>query len=106
MLWESLEKLMALPDETVVYCGHEYTKSNARFALTIEPANGDLIIRSREIDALRDAGKPTVPTTIGLERRTNPFVRVDEPAVRDLLGMPDASPAEVFGEIRTRKDNF
>ena len=106
MMWNSLEKLMALPDDTAVYCGHEYTQSNARFALTIEPANGELIIRAREIDALRAAGKPTLPTTIGLERRTNPFVRVDEPAVRDLLEMPDASAAEVFGEIRTRKDNF
>jgi hydroxyacylglutathione hydrolase len=106
MMWNSLEKLMALPDETVVYCGHEYTKSNARFALTIEPANGALIIRAREIDALRSEGKPTLPTSIGLERRTNPFVRVDEPAVRDLLEMPDASRAEVFGAIRTRKDNF
>jgi len=106
MMWNSLSKLMALPDDTAVYCGHEYTQSNARFALTIEPANSDLILRAREIDALRAAGKPTLPTSIGLERRTNPFVRVDEPAVRDLLGMPDASQAEVFAEIRTRKDNF
>ena len=106
MMWNSLEKLMALPDDTAVYVGHEYTQSNARFALTIEPANSDLIIRAREVDALRAAGKATLPTTIGLEKRTNPFLRVDEPAVRDLLDMPDARPAEVFGEIRTRKDNF
>ncbi len=106
MMWSSLEKLLALPDETVIYCGHEYTQSNARFALTIEPANSSLIARSREVDELRAAGKPTLPTSIGLEKRTNPFLRVDEPAVRDLLGMPDASAAEVFGEIRTRKDNF
>jgi hydroxyacylglutathione hydrolase len=106
MMWNSLEKLMALPDDTTVYCGHEYTQSNARFALTIEPANSDLILRAREIDALRAEGKSTLPTTIAIEKRTNPFLRVDEPAVRDLLGMPDATPAEVFGEIRTRKDNF
>ncbi len=106
MMWNSLEKLLALPDDTVVYCGHEYTKSNARFALTIEPANSDLILRAREVDALRAEDKATLPTTIGLEKKTNPFLRVDEPAVRDLLGMPDASRAEVFGEIRTRKDNF
>jgi len=106
MMWASLEKLLALPDDTVVYCGHEYTKSNARFALTIEPANSNLIVRAREVDELRSADKPTLPTTIGLEKRTNPFLRVDEPAVRDILGMPDASRAEVFGAIRTRKDNF
>jgi len=106
MMWNSLEKLLALPDDTTIYCGHEYTQSNARFALTIEPANSDLILRAREIDALRSEGKATLPTTIALEKRTNPFLRVDEPAVRDLLGMPDATRAEVFGEIRTRKDNF
>lgn len=106
MMWNSLEKLMALPDDTTIYCGHEYTQSNARFALTIEPANSDLILRAREIDALRAEGKSTLPTTMALEKRTNPFLRVDEPAVRDLLGMPEATRAEVFGEIRTRKDNF
>ncbi len=77
-----------------------------RFALTIEPANSELILQAREVDALRAEGKPTLPTTMALEKRTNPFLRVDEPAVRDLLGMPDAPRAEVFGEIRTRKDNF
>jgi len=106
MMWNSLTKLLALPDDTAIYCGHEYTQANARFALTIEPANGNLIIRAREVDELRAAGKPTLPTTIGLEKRTNPFLRVDEPAVRDLLDMQNASPAEVFGAIRTRKDNF
>jgi hydroxyacylglutathione hydrolase len=106
MMWSSLEKLLALPDDTAVYVGHEYTQANARFALTIEPANSNLIVRAREVDELRAAGKATLPTTIALEKRTNPFLRVDEPAVRDLLGMPDASRAEVFGEIRTRKDNF
>ncbi len=106
MMWNSLEKLLALPDDTAIYCGHEYTASNARFALTIEPANSDLILRAREVEALRAEGKPTLPTTMALEKRTNPFLRVDEPAVRDLLEMPDASAAEVFGEIRSRKDNF
>lgn len=107
MMWNSLEKLMAaLPDDTTIYCGHEYTQANARFSLTIEPANSNLILRAREIDELRAAGKATLPTTMALEKQTNPFLRVDEPAVRDLLEMPDASPAAVFGEIRTRKDNF
>ena len=106
MMWDSLTKLMALPDDTVVYCGHEYTQANARFALTIEPANSELILRAREVDELRAAGKATLPTAMGLEKRTNPFLRVNEPAVRDLLDMQNASPAEVFGAIRTRKDNF
>jgi hydroxyacylglutathione hydrolase len=106
MMWGSLEKLLALPDDTSVYVGHEYTQANARFALTIEPSNPDLVVRAGEVDALRADNKPTLPTTIGLEKRTNPFLRVDAPAVRDLLGMPDAPAADVFGEIRTRKDNF
>jgi hydroxyacylglutathione hydrolase len=106
MMWGSLEKLLALPDDTTVYVGHEYTQANASFALTIEPSNPDLVARAGEVDALRADDKPTLPTTIGLEKRTNPFLRVDAPAVRELLGMPDAPAADVFGEIRTRKDNF
>ena len=106
MMWSSLEKLLALPDDTAVYVGHEYTQANARFALTIEPSNPDLVARAGEIDALRADSKSTLPTTIGLEKRTNPFLRVDVPAVRELLGMPDAAAVDVFGEIRTRKDNF
>jgi hydroxyacylglutathione hydrolase len=106
MMWNSLEKLLKLPDDTTLYVGHEYTQANARFALTIEPANSNLILRAREVDELRAAGKATLPTTLGLEKKTNPFLRVNEPAVRDLLGMADAEPAEVFGAIRTRKDNF
>ena len=106
MMWGSLEKLLALPDDTTVYVGHEYTQANARFALTIDPSNPDLVARSGEVDALRAGNKSTLPTTIGLEKRTNPFLRVDSPAVRERLGMPAASAADVFGEIRTRKDNF
>ena len=106
MMWGSLEKLLALPDETTVYVGHEYTQANAKFALTIDPSNPDLVARAGEVDALRAGNKPTLPTTIGLEKRTNPFLRVDSPAVRERLGMPAASSADVFGEIRTRKDNF
>lgn len=106
MMWESLQKLMALPDDTTIYCGHEYTQANARFALTIEPDNADLVARAAEIDALRAQGKPTLPTTIALERATNPFVRVDEPGIRQRLGLENASQADVFAEIRKRKDNF
>ena len=106
MMWGSLEKLMRLPDDTAIYCGHEYTAANARFALTIEPGNADLVARAAEVTRLRAAGKPTLPTTIGLEKKTNPFLRVNEPAIRASLGMEKATPAQVFGEIRTRKDHF
>ena len=106
MMWASLEALMALPDETKVYCGHEYTQANARFALTIEPENADLVARAKEVDALRAAGRPTLPTTIGQEKRTNPFLRAGEPGIARNLGMDGAAPAEVFAEIRKRKDHF
>jgi len=105
-MWHSLGKLRALPEDTRVYCGHEYTQSNARFALTIEPDNADLRARAGEIAALRAEGRPTIPTTLGLERRTNPFLRADEPSVQRSLGMDGAAPASVFAEIRKRKDSF
>lgn len=103
---ESLEKLKALPPETIVYCGHEYTQSNARFALTIDPDNALLRERAREIDALRQQGLPTLPTTIAIELATNPFLRTGDPTIRQNLGMAEASNAEVFAEIRKRKDAF
>lgn len=105
-MWASLQKLAALPDETVVYFGHEYTLSNARFALTIDPENTRLRDRVAEIEAIRAEGRFTIPTTIGLEKETNPFLRATDPAIRRLLGMEDASNEDVFGEIRKRKDNF
>ena len=97
--WESLQRLMALPDSTVVYCAHEYTTANARFAVTIEPSNPALLERVQDIEAARKKDLPTVPTTIGLERRTNPFVR---PApVRSALALDDTTPdVEVFAEVR------
>ena len=105
-MWGSLDKLMALPDETVVYCSHEYTKANADFALSIDPGNAALVERAGEIAKLRAANKPTVPTTIGLERATNPFVRPQDTAIRSLLDLESASNEDVFAEIRRRKDNF
>lgn len=105
-MWNSLSKLMALPDETIVYCSHEYTKANAEFALSVDPGNSALIERAAQISELRAADKPTIPTTIGLERETNPFVRPADASMRDLLGMPSADDAAVFAEIRKRKDNF
>lgn len=106
VMYESLKKLAALPLDTVVYCGHEYTQSNARFALTIDPTNSALKERAAEIDKLRADGKPTLPTTIGSELATNPFLRWHDPVIRKNLGMENASDAEVFAEIRKRKDNF
>ena len=105
-MWNSLQKLMALPEDTVVYSGHEYTTANGNFALTIEPDNPALISRIRDVAAKRAGGTPTVPSLLSLELETNPFLRADHPAVRANLGMTGANAADVFAEIRTRKDNF
>ena len=105
-MWQSLSKLMQMPDETRIYCAHEYTQANARFALTVEPQNAALVERASEIDALRARGAPTVPSTMGVEKATNPFLR---PTSRDLqatLNMEGADPVSVFAETRRRKDAF
>lgn len=101
---DSLRKLAALPADTRIYCGHEYTLSNGRFALTIEPDNTVLQKRMVEIEALRKAGKPTVPTTIAAELATNPFLRAHVPAIQSRLGMAGAPTWQVFAEIRDRKN--
>lgn len=106
VMFESLKKLAALPVDTTIYCGHEYTLSNARFALTVDPDNEALRARAGKVEALRAAGKPTLPTTIAEELATNPFLRWADPAIRKHLGMQEASDVEVFAEIRKRKDNF
>ena len=106
MMWASLSKLMALPDETRIYCGHEYTESNGRFALTLEPGNRVLQTRMEEVRAARARKDPTVPATLGLEKQTNPFLRPDVPEIRKSLGMEKADTVSVFGEIRARKDKF
>ena len=106
MMYESLRKLAALPADTTVYFGHEYTEANARFALTIDPSNPVLKARAEKIMALRADGKPTLPTTIGDELATNPYLRAHNSAIRHTLGMEDATDGEVFAEIRKRKDNF
>jgi len=105
-MWDSLSKFRKLPDETRVYCAHEYTQDNARFAATIEPTNAALNSRIDEIKALRAAGKPTVPSNIGIEKATNPFLRPAETQVQKTLGMVGKDPVDVFAEIRYRKDNF
>jgi hydroxyacylglutathione hydrolase len=105
-MWTSLQKLMAMPDDTILYCAHEYTQSNAAFALSVEPQNTDLVERSRQIDTLRAAGKPTVPSTLALEKKTNPFLRPTSKDLQETIGMLGASTVEVFAETRKRKDNF
>jgi len=105
-MWDSLQKLMKLPDDTRIYCGHEYTQSNARFALSVEPDNAALREFAAEIDRLRAEDKPTIPSTMGREKQTNPFLRPMSPEIRNVLGMKDADDADVFAEIRKRKDSF
>jgi hydroxyacylglutathione hydrolase len=106
MMWSSLSKLAKLPDGTRIYCGHEYTLSNGRFALTLEPGNAALKARFADVEAARAKGQPTVPSTIGLEKQTNPFMRPASAELRKTLGMESASDVDVFGETRKRKDNF
>ena len=106
MMWESLNKLRALPDDTEVYCGHEYTLSNGRFAVTVDPDNQTLADRLNEVEALRAGDLPTLPTTIGLEKRTNPFLRADRPELAAAVGLPASDAVAVFAEIRARKDRF
>jgi hydroxyacylglutathione hydrolase len=106
MMWSSLRKLMTLPDATKIYCGHEYTLSNGKFALTLEPKNAALQARMKEVEALRAKNEPTIPSTLGLEKQTNPFLRPNSPEIRVTLGMQDADDVSVFAEIRKRKDSF
>src|SRR3984885_9192719 len=104
MMWDSLLKLRALPDDFRLYCGHEYTASNIKFALTIEPDNATLKARAEEVKRLREANKPTIPTLLGEEKKANVFLRADEPSVAASVRMKDRSAAEVFGELRERKN--
>ena len=106
MMWASLSKLKTLPDATRIFCGHEYTLNNGRFALTLEPKNTDLVSRMREVEAARARNAPTIPSTLGLEKKTNPFLRPDSVEIRRTLGMAGADDVAVFGEMRKRKDSF
>jgi hydroxyacylglutathione hydrolase len=105
-MWASLSTLARLPADTRVYCGHEYTQSNGRFALTLEPGNADLVARMKQVDELRNQGLPTIPSTIGLELKTNPFLRPDSPELRQAMSMESANVIDVFAETRRRKDVF
>ncbi len=104
--WTNLQKLKTLSADTIICSGHEYTQNNARFAQTLDPHNSDLISRIAGINAARTANQPTVPSSLELELRTNPFLRADDPALKAQLGMQNAPAADVFAEIRGRKDRF
>ncbi len=106
MMWNSLLKLRALPDDTRFYCGHEYTDANIRFAKTIEPGNKALAARADEVAKLAAAGQPTIPATIGAEKAANPFLRADNAEVAQSLGLGGAPAWKVFAEIRERKNRF
>jgi hydroxyacylglutathione hydrolase len=106
MMWQSLLKLRALPDETKFFCGHEYTQSNIRFAKTIEPNNKALAARAEEVARLIGAGQPTIPATIGAEKTENPFLRADVPEVAKAVGLAGSPAWKVFAEIRERKNRF
>lgn len=103
-MWSGIAKVAKLPPDTMLYCGHEYTVSNAKFALTIEPGNAALQERAKAVEALRAEGKPTLPTRLADELATNPFIRVDSAEIRANLGMTNAEDWQVFGEVRERKN--
>lgn len=105
-MWDSLQKLRALPPDTLVCSGHEYTAANAAFARTIDPENSALISRTEAVDAARSRGEPTVPSLLSDEIATNPFLRADDPELARSIGLGGADPVEVFAEIRARKDRF
>jgi len=105
-MWRSLDKFRALPDTTRVYCAHEYTQANARFAVTVDPENAALAARVGEIDRLRAEGRPTVPSTIAEELATHPFMRADDDGIAATVGLTGADPVAIFAEVRGRKDRF
>jgi hydroxyacylglutathione hydrolase len=104
MMWDSLLKLKALPDDFKLYCGHEYTAANVKFALSVDSDNAALKARAAEVTRLRGENKPTIPSLLGEEKKTNIFLRADDPSVAVKLHMKGASAAEVFGELRERKN--
>lgn len=105
-MYRSVSQFKAFPPQTRIYCGHEYTQSNARFALSVEPGNTALQQRAAEVDRLRADGQMTCPSTIGEELRANPFLRTDSAEIRTTLGLEQAGDAEVFAALRRRKDGF
>jgi hydroxyacylglutathione hydrolase len=105
-MWASMQKLRALPDATQVYCAHEYSQSNARFALSVDPQNPTLQALSAEISERRRQGLPTVPGHLGTEKQANPFLRSDALAASAFPHLANATGAEQFAAMRSAKDNF
>lgn len=105
-MWDSLLKLASLPNDTLVYCGHDYTVEDLEFAMSIEPDNQAVRQRLRQVIRMQEAGKPSVPSTIAQEKMTNPFLRSDTPEVKKALKMSNARAVDVFAELRRRKDFF
>ena len=106
VMWHSLAKVATLPADTTIYCGHEYTLANAKFALSVDPGNAALKARAEKVLAARAAGQATLPTTMAEELATNPFLRAERADLKARLGLSGADAAAVFAELRTRKDNF
>lgn len=106
VFWASILKLRGLPEETMMFCAHEYTRANADFALSVDPNNAQLLARSDEIDRLRADGLPTVPVILADELPINPFLRADDTAFASSMGKAGAAAHEVFAEVRSRKDRF
>jgi hydroxyacylglutathione hydrolase len=106
MMWDSLKKLRALPGSTRLFCGHEYTLANIRFAQTVEPKNAALIARAAEASAQVKQHVPTIPTTVDSEMAANPFLRADDPEVAAAVGLAGKPAAQVFAEVRARKNKF
>ncbi|MFY9288361.1 MAG: hydroxyacylglutathione hydrolase [Alphaproteobacteria bacterium] len=110
-MWASLSALRSLPDDTLIYCGHEYTEANAKFALAIDKNNTALQARAKQVEHLRKEGKPTLPSNMATEKATNPFLRVDNPEFQQILtkkglASQGTDPAAVFGGLRAAKDKF
>jgi hydroxyacylglutathione hydrolase len=105
-MWRSLQKILSWPDDTKIYCAHEYTLANAEFALTVEPENMALVGRAREVAQLRRQGKPTIPTLLGIEKQTNPFLRPGSAGLRRTIGLDVADDVAVFARTRELKDRF
>ena len=105
-MWNSLQKIIRWPDDTRIYCAHEYTQNNCRFAMTVEPGNQDLINRSIDIDKLRASNKFTVPTVLDIEKKTNPFLRPDSKNIQETINMKGKPLVDVFARIRELKDQF
>lgn len=106
VLWNSLKRIRDLPDDTIFYCAHEYTEANGRFAVTVDPENPALKDHMADVVRLRGKGEATVPGLLGREKRSNPFLRADDPDVARHVGLPGAAPAQVFTEVRQRKNDF